>query len=60
MTKIVKTMLTAAPLKESDIFHKNVAVDIDELQSMGLDVEIQYTANAAGFSALLIGREPRP
>ena len=47
------------PNELADSFHNDVAVRIKNMQSIGLEVEVQYQQCDNSFSALILGRREK-
>jgi hypothetical protein len=52
--KYYKAGMVTAPIGEENIFYTKVGALISQNQSEGFEVEIQYQANNAGYSALIL------
>lgn len=57
MKSILRSHFITSPSNQPESFDYKVNAAIEDMQTTGLEVEVQFQASAAGFAALVLGRK---
>ena len=57
MNRIIRSQFVADDLNNGERFYLAISKTINEMQIGGMEVEIQFQATVAGYSALILGRK---
>jgi len=57
--KVAYVIRGARHFSDLEDFHKYIKVEIEEIESMGLEVEVQYQQSYSLASALILGRKEK-